>query len=46
MVGAGSTRSAKAVRWSVARSIVFAWVLTFPGAGLLAALGYAAVAVI
>ncbi|MGL4742781.1 MAG: inorganic phosphate transporter [Dermatophilaceae bacterium] len=46
IVGAGSTRSVKMVRWSVARSIAFAWVLTFPGAGLLAALGYAAVAIL
>ena len=29
----------KAVRWGVARSIVVAWVLTFPGAGLAAAAG-------
>ncbi len=38
ITGVGSTRSAKAVRWGVARSIVVAWVLTFPGAGLAAAL--------
>ncbi|HMM96561.1 inorganic phosphate transporter [Phycicoccus sp.] len=41
ITGAGATRSAKAVRWGVARSIVVAWVLTFPGAGLAAALVYA-----
>ncbi|WP_371814078.1 anion permease [Phycicoccus sp. HDW14] len=40
ITGVGSTRSAKAVRWGVARSIVVAWVLTFPGAGLAAALVY------
>jgi PiT family inorganic phosphate transporter len=28
------------VRWGVARSIVIAWVLTFPAAGLAAALSY------
>lgn len=38
ITGVGSVRSRKAVRWDVARSIVFAWVLTFPGAGLAAAL--------
>ncbi|PKW26668.1 inorganic phosphate transporter [Phycicoccus duodecadis] len=40
ITGVGATRSAKAVRWGVARSIVLAWVLTFPGAGLAAALVY------
>ena len=33
IMGVGATRSRKAVRWGVARSIVVAWVLTFPGAG-------------
>ena len=40
IVGVGATRSAKSVRWGVARSIVIAWVLTMPGAGLIAALVY------
>ena len=40
IVGVGATRSAKAVRWGVARSIVIAWVLTIPGAGLVAAVAY------
>ncbi len=38
IMGVGSTRSRKAVRWDVARDIVWAWVLTFPGAALLGAL--------
>lgn len=38
IMGVGSTRSLKAVRWGVAKDIVGAWVLTFPGAGLVAAL--------
>jgi PiT family inorganic phosphate transporter len=46
IMGAGATRSAKAVRWGVARQIVMAWVLTFPGAGLAAALAYAVLAVL
>ena len=33
IMGVGATRSAKAVRWGVARQIVAAWVLTFPGQG-------------
>lgn len=37
VVGAGVSRRVSAVRWRVAREIGFAWVLTPPGAGLLAA---------
>ena len=44
IMGVGATKSVKAVRWGVARQIVLAWVLTFPGAGLAAALAYAALA--
>jgi PiT family inorganic phosphate transporter len=40
VMGAGATKRFSAVRWGVARSIVIAWVLTFPAAGLLAALCY------
>ena len=37
IMGVGSTRSLKAVRWGVAKNIVGAWIFTFPGAGLSAA---------
>jgi inorganic phosphate transporter, PiT family len=37
VMGAGATKRLSAVRWGVARSIVTAWVLTFPAAGLMAA---------
>ncbi len=40
ILGAGATRRASAVRWGVARTIVAAWILTFPGAGLPAAALY------
>ncbi len=40
VMGAGATKRLSAVRWGVARSIVTAWVLTFPMAGLAAALVY------
>jgi PiT family inorganic phosphate transporter len=40
IAGAGATRKLSAVRWGVARSIVIAWVLTFPLAGALAAVSY------
>jgi len=37
IMGVGATRRLKAVRWGVARSIVFAWVLTLPAAAAVAA---------
>ncbi|MER6977694.1 inorganic phosphate transporter [Streptomyces carpinensis] len=40
IMGTGATRRASAVRWGMARSIVVAWFLTFPGAGLAAAAVY------
>ena len=40
VMGAGATKRFSAVRWGVARSIVMAWVLTFPMAGLVAAAAY------
>jgi len=40
IMGAGATKRFSAVRWGVARSIVAAWVLTFPAAGLVAAVCY------
>lgn len=40
IMGTGATKRFSAVRWGVARSILVAWVLTFPMAGLIAALCY------
>lgn len=40
ILGAGATRRLSAVRWGVGTNIVTAWVLTIPGAGLVAALSY------
>ncbi len=40
VMGVGATRRFSAVRWGVARSILAAWVLTFPAAGLVAAGSY------
>jgi PiT family inorganic phosphate transporter len=40
IMGVGSTGRLSAVRWGVARSIVIAWVLTLPAAGLTAAAAY------
>jgi PiT family inorganic phosphate transporter len=36
IMGAGATKRFSAVRWGVARSILVAWVSTFPAAGLVA----------
>ncbi len=40
IVGVGSTQRASAVRWGVAGNIVWAWVLTIPASGFVAAVGY------
>ena len=40
VIGAGATKRRSAVRWRVVKSILTAWVLTFPAAGLVAALTY------
>jgi PiT family inorganic phosphate transporter len=40
VMGVGATKRFSAVRWGVARSIVVAWVSTFPAAGAVAALVY------
>lgn len=40
VMGVGATKRLSAVRWGVARSILTAWVLTFPAAGTAAAICY------
>jgi PiT family inorganic phosphate transporter len=40
LVGVGAIRRMSAVRWGLARQIVWAWVLTIPAAGGIAALTY------
>ena len=40
IMGVGATKRLTAVRWGVAKNIVSGWVLTFPGAGLVAALAF------
>ncbi len=40
IMGSGATRRLSAVRWGVAGNILIAWVLTFPMAGLFAAVVY------
>ncbi|HEY1364702.1 MAG TPA: anion permease [Xanthobacteraceae bacterium] len=41
IVGVGAARKPSAVRWSVANSIVVAWIITIPAAAFIAALAYA-----
>ena len=40
IVGVGATQRLSAVRWGIAGRIVWAWVLTIPAAGLMAAVSY------
>ncbi|MGE3403031.1 MAG: anion permease [Vicinamibacterales bacterium] len=40
IVGVGAIKRLSAVRWGVARKIVWAWVMTIPAAGAIAALTY------
>jgi PiT family inorganic phosphate transporter len=40
IMGVGASQGARAVRWGVARRILYAWILTIPGAGLLAAMSW------
>jgi PiT family inorganic phosphate transporter len=44
IAGVGSIQRVKAVRWALARDIVWAWVLTIPAAAGIAAMAYAALA--
>jgi inorganic phosphate transporter, PiT family len=45
IIGVGSIRRLSAVRWGVAHRIVWAWILTIPASGLIAAATYWLVAV-
>ncbi|MEP6618981.1 MAG: inorganic phosphate transporter [bacterium] len=40
IVGVGATKRLSAVRWGIAGRIVWAWVLTIPAAGIMAAISY------
>lgn len=40
IVGVGATRRLSAVRWGIAGRIVWAWLITIPAAGLIAAVAY------
>jgi len=40
IVGVGSTQRLSAVRWGVARKIVWAWLITIPASGAIAAITY------
>jgi inorganic phosphate transporter, PiT family len=45
IVGVGSANRISAVRWNVAGTVVWAWVLTIPGAAIVAALVYGIISV-
>ena len=40
IIGVGATHRFSAVRWGIARRIVWAWVVTIPAAGTMAAIAY------
>jgi inorganic phosphate transporter, PiT family len=40
IVGVGATRRLSAVRWGVARTVIWAWVLTIPASALIAAISF------
>jgi len=40
IIGVGSSRRFSAVRWGVARNVVWAWILTIPFSGLIGALSF------
>jgi PiT family inorganic phosphate transporter len=40
IVGVGATNRLSAVRWGLAGRIVWAWIVTIPAAGLMAAAAY------
>ena len=46
IVGVGSSRCVRAVRWGVAGRIVWAWVLTIPAAAVIAALAFSLISLI
>jgi PiT family inorganic phosphate transporter len=41
IAGVGATRGTHAVRWQWGNRIIWAWILTFPGAGIIGAICYA-----
>src|SRR5712692_1015006 len=45
IIGVGTARRVSAVRWSVANSIVVAWIITIPASAFIAALAYAMVGI-
>src|SRR6202171_2456806 len=46
IVGVGAARRVSAVRWNIASSIVYAWVITIPASAIVAALAYWAVVLV
>ena len=46
IVGVGATHRLSAVRWGLARRIVWAWVITIPAAAVIAAISYQLLAVV
>ena len=45
IMGVGSIKRASAVRWTIARKIIWAWILTIPVSAIIGALSYAVIGV-
>ena len=45
-LGVGAVQRFSAVRWGVARRVVWAWVMTIPMSGIVAAISYGVIAAI
>jgi len=46
IVGVGAVQRVSAVRWGIARRVVWAWILTIPMSGLVGGLVYALIALL
>jgi PiT family inorganic phosphate transporter len=46
IVGVGAVQRLSAVRWGIAQQVIWAWILTVPASGLLAAIAYVLVSVV
>jgi PiT family inorganic phosphate transporter len=46
IVGVGAVQRVSAVRWGIARRVIWAWVLTIPMSGLVGAICYGVIALV
>jgi PiT family inorganic phosphate transporter len=46
IVGVGAVQRFSAVKWGIARRVIWAWILTIPASGVVAALAYGGIQVV